>query len=107
MDKLKGSLSEVSIISGTIDGIEIISGNIQGCIKINGNLSEMDTITGDLTIAQNEMDEYEGDVQITPKINETTLETRGKYLSQDVVVLPIPYYETSNESGYTVIIGGV
>lgn len=51
---------------------------------------------------------YTGDYTVTPKAHEqTTLETQGLVMTGDVVVLEIPYYETSNvHNGYTVYIGG-
>lgn len=52
-------------------------------------------------------DIYSGQYDITalPRI-EQILRTNNKVLTQDIVIAPIPYYETSNEAGgYTVIIG--
>ena len=49
---------------------------------------------------------YDGDYIVTPKANEeVVLETSNKLLTDDITVLEIPYYETSNVSGYTVYIG--
>lgn len=53
------------------------------------------------------VDEYTGQYSVTPLPNvEQILRTENKRLTEDVVVEPIPYYETSNDAGgYTVIIG--
>ena len=47
-------------------------------------------------------------IEIVPNaVNRTTLNTAGKYMANDVVVPPIPVYETSNSGGgYTAVIGG-
>lgn len=52
-------------------------------------------------------DAYTGQYEVTPLPNvEQILRTRNKVLKHDVVVQPIPYYETTNDAGgYTVIIG--
>lgn len=50
-------------------------------------------------------DEYIGSYTITPKTNNQTMETENKVMTNDVSILAIPYYETSNQSGTTVIIG--
>lgn len=51
---------------------------------------------------------YTGSYSVTPKPDEkTTLATKDKFLSQNVVVQKIPYYEVDNQfNGTTVIIGG-
>lgn len=52
------------------------------------------------------MEYYTGEYTVTPSIEEQTLQTQNKMMSNDVVVEEIPYYETSNQyGGYTVIIG--
>lgn len=52
-------------------------------------------------------DIYDGEYIITPKpFEEQVLESKDKMMQEDVVVLAIPYYETSNISGKTIYIGG-
>lgn len=52
-------------------------------------------------------DVYDGQYEVTPSAhNPIVLETREKLMADDVTVLKIPYYETSNESGLTVYIAG-
>ena len=49
---------------------------------------------------------YEGDYIVTPRAHEeVVLDTDNKLMTDDVTVLEIPYYETSNLSGTTVYIG--
>lgn len=86
---------------------------MEGLLEINGSLSGSLTpmrslVSGTLTIPQGiDIQTYDGSYEITPLSNtEQLLETSGKYMQDDVTILAIPYYETTNESGgYTVIIG--
>lgn len=49
---------------------------------------------------------YTGSYEVTPATFEIELQTKGFRMTNNVSVLEIPYYETTNESGgYTVIIG--
>ncbi len=57
------------------------------------------TVTGDV-------DPYEGEYVITPKVESQTMPTAQKYMTQDVQIKGIPIFETSNNSGgKTVYIG--
>ena len=48
---------------------------------------------------------YTGEYTVTPKAHDQTiLPTKRKQMLDDVTVLEVPYYETSNESGVTVYI---
>ena len=60
----------------------------------------------DSMIAIGGAERYEGEYVITPKAyDEQILETKDKIMSNDVVVLKVPKYETTNLSGgYTVYI---
>ena len=51
-------------------------------------------------------DPYEGPYSVTPKVDAQSLETRDKYMKNDVTIKAIPYYNVSNTSGgSTVYIG--
>lgn len=47
---------------------------------------------------------YSGPTEVTPKISKQTLATKNKTVMEDITVLKIPYFETSNETGTTVYI---
>lgn len=49
---------------------------------------------------------YDGETEVEPKTVPQTLETKNKSVLSDINVLKIPYFETSNIKGTTVIIGG-
>ena len=46
---------------------------------------------------------YEGEYDVTPKVTEQMLRTKGKVLADDVRVKEIPYYDVSNTSGGSTI----
>ena len=53
-----------------------------------------------------DIDIYDGSYEVTPAVDEQTLNTAWKYLEKNVVVEPIPYAAVSNTSnGTTVTIG--
>ena len=50
---------------------------------------------------------YSGSMTVTPEIDPVVIPTRETLLEDDIVILGIPYQETSNlQGGYTAIIGG-
>lgn len=48
---------------------------------------------------------YDGEYEITPQPEAQTLNTKDKLMADDMTIKKIPYYETSNEYGYTAYIG--
>ena len=50
---------------------------------------------------------YEGNYEVTPKVTSQTLLTGQRVMKDNLNVLSIPYYETSNLKGKTIIIGEV
>ena len=51
--------------------------------------------------------EYEGTYDVTPRVEEQTLPTAKKFLQKDVTIKKIPITTVSNSSGgNTIIIGG-
>ena len=42
---------------------------------------------------------YEGDYEVTPKVNAQTMATKDKVMVKDVTVKAIPFYNVSNTSG--------
>jgi hypothetical protein len=54
--------------------------------------------------ALTELPKYDGTYEVTPQAETAvTLKTAKKYLSEDVTVKKIPYYEVDNESGGTTV----
>lgn len=89
-----------------IDGV--VSGNINTTHIVNGSIASSSLVSGSITVGgSSAISIYDGSYEVTPLTDtEQVLETYGKRMEDDVVVLAIPYYETTNESGgYTVNIG--
>lgn len=63
-------------------------------------------IIGEVThVTSSDIEHYEGDYVVTPRVSEQVLQTADKLLSGDIKVKATPYYEVTNTDGTTVIIG--
>ena len=85
-----------------IDGGEILlTVNIDG-----GEMTLVNQMDGDMGAFMPILpDQYTGDLTVTPKAwEEQVLETAFKTMPGNVVVLEVPYWETSNPNGRTVYI---
>lgn len=85
-----------------IDGGEILlTVNIDG-----GEMTLVNQMDGDMGAFMPIVpDQYTGDLTVTPKAwEEQVLETAFKTMPGNVVVLEVPYWETSNPNGQTVYI---
>lgn len=84
--------------------------NIFQAATITGNISAQDALSGTLSLPA-VVDNgggavYEGEYTITPETTAQTLQTKHKRMQDDLTVLAIPYYETTNTTGgSTVYIG--
>lgn len=87
-----------------------LTGAIRPSIVLNGSLTAECAISGTVCAAKtaDSAPVYDGDYVITPQLEqEATLSTKGKKLTEDVVVLKIPRYEVTNDAGgITLILGG-
>ena len=86
-----------------------LEGSLSPDLEITGELSAIDNVVaGEITIpVAASIEDYKGSyVAVSKPFEVTILETEGLRMAQDVTIEQIPYYETSNESGYTVYIGG-
>lgn len=50
---------------------------------------------------------YEGDYTVMPKVSEQEMQTKNKMMKDNVTIRKIPFHEFSNETGTTVVIGGI
>ena len=83
-------------LSFTLDGDEALSFDLssESCITIDVSTPHV-----------LEADVYQGSHDVTPKTYEQTLETKRKFLADDITIREIPYFETSNDAdGKTVYI---
>lgn len=73
---------------------------------INASLKTNDEIKCDIVVGKGERSVYNGKYSITPDDENHVLETKGKVMNDNLTVFKIPLWETSNDSGTTVYIGG-
>jgi hypothetical protein len=114
--RISGKLSPHANIKGSIKDKSNLTASIMEHVQISGSLSPRSQISGSVKDRRNlkatinvpvfeHHDSYEGDYVVVPKADSgTVLETQGKLMTDDVEVIKIPYFETSNLSGKTVYI---
>ena len=77
-----------------------VVGEIEGKQGITGVISHREEITGSLATAYTTSAKaYEGDYEITPTVDGQMLKTKQRYMTDDVTILAIPFYEVGNTSG--------
>lgn len=108
---IKASVSDVpKNIHADIKPISDIKTTIHSSAsnKLKGTFYGKKSIIGSFSLPQSsrDVDIYAGPYEVIPKIRNQTLDTKNRMLSKNIFIKQIPYYETSNESGYTVYIGG-
>jgi hypothetical protein len=118
--KINATLSDNKKLSGAATNEQTISGSVNAGLEVSGNLSAVESITvevvtraalngsatsqgslaGNLAAAyESQIPPYEGDYEVTPKVEGQELKTKHKYMIQDVTVHAIPFFEVSNTSG--------
>lgn len=86
-------LYQLAAKTGYLGTFEEFKEHFGAYLNTDGSLIDYDVYTG----------EYE--VAALPNV-EQILRTKNKLVTHDIVIEPIPYYETSNDAGgYTVVIG--
>lgn len=89
---------------GTLHGICRIGVALNGKIvdttlKLKARIQLPASITADV---------YDGDYEVLPSVDAKELETKHKFMQDNVTVLAIPYYEVSNDqNGFTAIIAEI
>lgn len=76
--------------------------------KFNSSTVSMDTDFADFqkVTVREDVIPYMGEYNITPKVEAQTIPTAQKFMTDDVQIKAIPYFETSNNfDGETVYIG--
>lgn len=83
----------------SLTGIIKTAGSLVGTIKSGGSLSGK-------TYLPEFFDTYRGNYTVVPSPNSRVMETKDKFMSDDVTIKAIPFYNVSNTSGgSTVYIG--
>ena len=126
MNKLTGQLKEIGLIEGSLSSIDkmnltgelsILTNTLTGILAFKksgllvGTLASIEDkiLSGNIVKPEvsSTVPDYQGEYVIIPKpFNNKVLKTSGFKMNNNVTVLKIPYYQTSNETGYTVYIGG-
>ena len=125
MSKLTGKLKSINLIKGSLVPREM---NLVGVFSVSNNVltgtlasAALPALTGQLKSIENNnflngnitippevsVPNYQGEYVVTPKpFNDKVLQTNGFRMKDNLTVLKIPYHQTSNETGYTIYIGG-
>lgn len=90
-------------INGTIERIDVLNGSLSAENTMSGTLSGEQSLNA--TIGSAVEGRYNGEYSFTPSKTDQIINTDYKLLTRDLVVKGIPYYEVSNESGITIVIG--
>ena len=95
-------VGEVRVPRGTIAGV------VSATQTLIGHLNHEACLVGAIVTAYSSGGvKYEGDYEVTPTVDGLELNTKDKYMSDDVTIRAIPFYEVSNTSGgNTVYIAG-
>ena len=127
MDQLTGKLKVVNLIKGSLTPAEmsligvfsvsdnILTGTLTSAVPtvLTGQLVSIESnknnfLSGNITIPPEvSVPNYQGEYVVTPKpFNDKVLQTNGFRMKDNLTILKIPYHQTSNETGYTIYIGG-
>lgn len=98
--------SEDETITGTLSDT---NGELEATLTDFGEALEGE-LSGDegliAEIVSFEVDPYEGEYEVTPRLDSQTLDTDGKVMVEDLIVHEIPVVKTTNiQGGQTVLIG--
>ena len=109
--RLVGTIEQIDDLKGTIDispsnvSVGQLKAVISNSVLLIGKLNPANKLQGIISAIE-PVESYKGDYTITPKIDSQTMRTKNKKMEDNITVLAIPYYETSNLTGKTVYIGG-
>lgn len=77
-------------------GVALNAKIVDTTLKLKARIQLPASITADI---------YDGDYEVSPAVDAKELETKHKFMQDNVTVLAIPYYEVSNDqNGFTAII---
>ncbi len=103
-------MSNAEIITGKVHSVSTIKGSITNRASVVGSVQSVASVkAAKIAVGEfyDKIDFFDGDYMVTPKAYEqTVLETDGLCMKDNVIILEVPYFETSNlQNGYTVYIG--
>ena len=107
--RLSGRLNPECSISAAVLSVsgKGLSGTLNARPTLRGSLSPDEGLSTKLNVVtRTDAEVYDGDYEIVPSTDGETLPVNRKVMAHNIVFKAIPYYETSNEHGTTVYIGG-
>lgn len=109
--RLVGKIEQTDTLKGTINASynNVCVGQLKAVItnttNLIGKIAGTNNLKGIVSLSE-PVESYQGDYNVTPKIESQLIKTKNKKMEDNVTVLAIPYFETSNLTGKTVYIGG-
>lgn len=103
---LQGQINTVQTLQGTVVAPVVLKGAINSCSFLKGKINPKNILQGNIIVPIEHYEEYKGEYSVTPKVSSQTLHTQNLVMKNNLTILEIPYFETSNETGNTVYIGG-
>lgn len=97
-DSVNGAAANEQPLSGSITESAPIFGNVAQDAELCGSLQSDLVVIGDIT-AGHKVAPYEGDYEVTPHVEGQELKTKHLYMTEDVTIHAIPFFEVSNKSG--------
>jgi hypothetical protein len=87
---------------------DTLVGTVSGAKSLTGQLTQEAQLVGSLATAYSVgAPNYEGEYEVTPTVAGLSLATRQKYMTDDVKIHAIPFFEVSNQAGgNTIYIAG-
>lgn len=95
---LSGSIAASVPISGNVTQDATLIGDVANETPLCGSLQSDLVVVGDIT-AGNKVATYEGDYEVTPRVEGQELKTKHLYMTDDVTIHAIPFFEVGNTSG--------
>lgn len=97
----KNSRQEIDVINALEQKISISEQKGTQDIDVDNVVTQEVQVKQDVVIVPmyEDVPLYEGTYNVTPKVSGQTLPTANKFLSKDVTIKEIPYFEVSNDSG--------
>ena len=74
---------------------------LSGTIAANGTIAG--SVATGKVFASVDVDYYEGNYEVVPKVDSQTLETREKIMKENLIIKEIPVYEVTNNAGGTTV----
>lgn len=92
----------------TVTGKVLVYKNITGVVTLfqhlSGTISVSQGLTGKISLGYEIHPElYDGQYEAIPMTTGQTLQTRETFLTDDITITPIPYFDVSNTSGGSTI----